>query len=131
MEESVAGLSVPADFILVDGNRLPKAFDPETSNAITKGDTKVYSIACASIIAKVYRDRIMRKLHQEFPQYSFDDHMGYGTAKHVDRIKQHGPCVHHRRSFNPVKSLFFPDFEYPSVVLPTTPEKVAPGKKGK
>ena len=89
--------------ILVDGNRLPKAFDPSTSTAITKGDTKSCAIAAASIIAKVTRDRMMVQLHQEFPEYDFAQHMGYGVPAHVRAIKQHGPCPHHRRTFAPVK----------------------------
>ena len=106
MEQAAAGLTLTADYLLVDGNRLPKGFDPETSKAITKGDAKVYAIAAASIIAKVTRDRLMVKLHEQYPQYDFNVHMGYGVPKHVEAIRKHGPCPAHRRSFNPVKSWY-------------------------
>ena len=106
MELAVAGLATTPDYLLVDGNRLPKAFDPETSEAITKGDTKVYAIAAASIIAKVTRDRMMLELHEKWPEYQFKDHMGYGVPKHVEAIRDHGPCPAHRRSFNPVKTWY-------------------------
>jgi ribonuclease HII len=108
MELAVSGLKGGADFVLVDGNRLPKGLPLTTSRAITKGDAKVYAIAAASIIAKVTRDRMMLDLHRQYPQYAFDVHKGYGTAKHTAAIKQHGPCPAHRRTFNPVKTWFFP-----------------------
>ncbi len=109
MELAVSGLKVTADFVLIDGNRLPKKLQNETSTAITKGDTKVYAIAAASIIAKVTRDRMMLELHQQYPQYDFSLHKGYGTAKHTAAIKEHGPCPAHRRTFNPVKTWFYPE----------------------
>lgn len=109
MELAVSGLKVVADFVLVDGNRLPKNLEPTTSRAITKGDAKVYAIAAASIIAKVTRDRMMLELHQQYPQYEFDVHKGYGTAKHTAAIRKHGPCPAHRRTFNPVKTWFYSD----------------------
>lgn len=111
MELAVSGLKGGADFILVDGNRLPKNLPPTTSRAITKGDAKVYTIAAASIIAKVTRDRMMLDLHQQYPQYAFDRHKGYATATHTGLIKEHGPCPAHRRTFNPVKTWFFPEDE--------------------
>ncbi len=109
MELAVSGLKVAADFVLVDGNRLPKKLPETTSRAITKGDAKVYAIAAASIIAKVTRDRMMLELHQQYPQYDFDVHKGYGTARHTAAIKQHGPCPAHRKTFNPVKTWFYPE----------------------
>lgn len=111
MEQAVAGLTPAADYRLVDGNRLPKGFDPVTATAITKGDAKVYSIAAASIIAKVTRDRMMLELHAQWPQYGFDQHMGYGVPAHVEAIRKHGPTPAHRRTFNPVKSWFFSEKE--------------------
>ncbi len=107
MEQAVAGLKTSPDFVLVDGNRLPKDFDPATSLAITKGDAKVYSIAAASIIAKVTRDRMMLELHAQYPLYGFDQHMGYGVPAHVEALRVNGPCPAHRRTFNPAKSWFF------------------------
>jgi ribonuclease HII len=72
---------------------------------IVDGDAKVMSIAAASILAKVNRDRLMRELHAQFPQYAFDQHKGYSTAKHMANLKEHGPCVEHRVSFAPVRAL--------------------------
>ena len=109
MELAVSDLNVVADFVLVDGNRLPKKLEPSTSIAITKGDAKVYAIAAASIIAKVTRDRMMLELHAEYPQYEFNLHKGYGTALHTAAIRKHGPCPAHRRSFNPVRTWFYSD----------------------
>jgi ribonuclease HII len=69
-----------------------------------KGDDKSACIAAASIIAKVTRDRIMMDYHAEYPHYGFNNHKGYGTKEHMDRLREHGPCPIHRRSFEPVKS---------------------------
>ena len=70
---------------------------PYTS--IIKGDEKIYSISCASIIAKVTRDRIMREYDKQYPEYGFEVHKGYGTAKHIQCIKEHGICDIHRKTF--------------------------------
>ena len=97
MKRAVEGLSVKADFAMIDGNRLPDlSIDSEY---IIKGDAKSMSIACASILAKVSRDRLLYKYAEEYPQYQFDKHKGYGTKAHTEAIKKYGPCPYHRMSF--------------------------------
>ncbi|MHB1214797.1 MAG: ribonuclease HII [Thiobacillus sp.] len=104
MQRAVAGLARAPDDVWVDGNRCPNW--AWRSQAVVKGDDKVASIAAASILAKTSRDQFMRKLHEDFPAYGFDRHMGYGTAAHLAALKAHGACPQHRRSFAPVRSLF-------------------------
>jgi len=79
---------------------------PSVVDAIIKGDGKVASIGAASILAKVHRDRLMHKLHEEYPAYAFNKHMGYGTKVHMEALKKHGPCPAHRRSFAPVAAAY-------------------------
>ncbi len=98
---AVANLAEIPSGILVDGNQFPKGF-PCPAKAIVKGDGKSLSIAAASIIAKVTRDRMMIKLHEEFPHYGWNKNMGYGTKSHIEALKQHGITIHHRKSFAPV-----------------------------
>ncbi len=88
---------------LIDGNRCPQL--PITSEAIIQGDAKEPAISAASIIAKVTRDQQMQDLHLRHPQYGFNQHMGYPTEVHIQALRQHGPCVEHRRSFSPVREL--------------------------
>ena len=88
---------------LVDGNRAPQL--PCAVQTIIGGDAKSLSIAAASIIAKVTRDRLMIGLDQQFPHYGFARHKGYGTAAHHSALLVHGPCIHHRQSFKPVAAL--------------------------
>jgi len=92
------------DFLIIDGNNI-KNLQLTTYNLklLIKADEKVFSCATASIIAKVTRDRIMRKYHKKYPQYGFDRHKGYGTKLHLKMLKKHGPCKIHRKSFKPVK----------------------------
>lgn len=97
MKRAVEGLDVKADYAMIDGNRLPN-LDID-SEFIIKGDAKSMSIACASILAKVSRDRLLYKYAEEFPEYSFDKHKGYGTKAHVEALKKYGPCKYHRLSF--------------------------------
>lgn len=97
MKRAVEGLPVKADYAMIDGNRLPD-LDID-SEFIIKGDAKSMSIACASILAKVSRDRLLYKYAEEYPEYQFDKHKGYGTKVHVEAIKEYGPCPYHRRSF--------------------------------
>lgn len=98
VKESIEQLSQKPDIILVDAlTKIDTHGIPYKS--IIKGDAKEYSIACASIIAKVTRDRIMRQWEEIYPQYGFIHHKGYGTAKHIEAIKQYGLCPIHRRSF--------------------------------
>ena len=101
MQRAVAGLQRAPDDVWVDGNRCPDW--PWRSQAVVKGDDKVAAIAAASILAKTERDRFMCRLHNEYPAYGFAQHMGYGTAAHLDALKVHGACPQHRRSFAPVK----------------------------
>jgi ribonuclease HII len=88
---------------LVDGNQRPRGFDTHNVATIIEGDDKSYSIACASILAKVTRDRYMRALAAQHPQYGWESNMGYGTPDHLEALTTHGPCVHHRASFAPVR----------------------------
>lgn len=97
MKRAVEGLSVKADYAMIDGNRLPDlSIDCEY---IIKGDAKSMSIACASILAKVSRDRLLYEYAKEYPQYQFDKHKGYGTKAHREAIIEYGPCPYHRPSF--------------------------------
>lgn len=93
---------IPA-YCLIDG--LPVNPFPLPHDAIVKGDGKSLSIAAASIIAKVTRDRIMREIDREFPQFGFAKHQGYGTKAHLEALRIHGPCRHHRLTFQPVAQL--------------------------
>lgn len=98
-----AGESVKPEFVLVDGNRLPKWHYP--SEAVVKGDSKVPAIAAASILAKVCRDREMCELDKEYPGYGLAGHKGYPTKVHLEALKTLGVTDIHRRSYGPVKAL--------------------------
>ncbi len=98
MERAVAGLSVKADFALIDGNKIPPNLSVPAA-AIVKGDAKSMSVAAASILAKVSRDRLLMEYDKKYPEYQFAKHKGYGTKLHTDLIKQYGPCEIHRLSF--------------------------------
>ena len=91
MKRAVEGLSVKADFAMIDGNKAP--------SAIVGGDAKSEAIAAASILAKVSRDRLMLQLAEKYPQYGFEKHKGYGTKVHREAILKYGPCGIHRPSF--------------------------------
>ncbi len=101
MAQAVEGLKKKPDFILVDGFKVN--FISAPSSGIIDGDQKSVSIAAASIVAKVVRDRLMVELHQKYPRFGFAIHKGYGTALHQERIAKHGICPAHRKSFAPVK----------------------------
>jgi ribonuclease HII len=103
MRRAVAGLRLSPHCVLVDGNRLPVL--PMPTHAIVKGDAKVQAIAAASILAKVYRDRLCLELHAHFPHYGFATHKGYPTVEHMLALRQHGACAAHRRSFAPVRAV--------------------------
>jgi ribonuclease HII len=103
MRRAVEGLRLRPNKVLVDGNRLPTL--KIAAEAIIGGDAKVKSISAASILAKVHRDRLCLDLHEQHPQYGFDDHKGYSTPQHLAALKAHGICPHHRRSFAPVREL--------------------------
>lgn len=98
MRRAAADLAVPPEMLLVDGNReIPNA--PAPQQTVVKGDTRSLSIAAASVVAKVTRDRLMVRLHADFPVYGWDGHKGYPTAAHYAALAEHGPSPHHRRSF--------------------------------
>lgn len=97
MKRAVESLEIKPDFAMIDGNRVPQlSIDSEP---IVKGDAKSMSIACASILAKVSRDRLLYDYAKQYPQYGFDKHKGYGTKLHIEMIKEYGPCPYHRMSF--------------------------------
>ncbi|MCI5729810.1 MAG: ribonuclease HII [Clostridia bacterium] len=97
MKRAVESLPLTADYALIDGNRMPPLDIPGTT--IVKGDALSMSIAAASILAKVSRDRVMVQFSREYPQYGFEQHKGYGTAAHVQALREYGPCPLHRQSF--------------------------------
>ncbi len=102
MGRAVAGLARRPDHVLVDGNMLPPDL-PCAGEAIVGGDGLSVSIAAASIVAKVARDRLMERVGLAFPDYGFERHRGYSTAAHFEALRLHGPCPHHRQSFAPVR----------------------------
>ena len=103
MRRAVAGLSTQPTLALIDGNRCPVM--PVRSEAIIKGDDKVAAISAASILAKTARDAALMSLHMRYPQYAFDQHKGYPTALHLERLRQHGVSPVHRKSYAPVRVL--------------------------
>lgn len=98
MNRAIEGLETKADFALIDGNRVPKGITIPCETVV-KGDSKSCSIAAASILAKVTRDRLMLEYDKMYPEYLFAQHKGYGTKAHYEAIKQHGVCEIHRLSF--------------------------------
>jgi ribonuclease HII len=106
MRRAVESFSQAPHHCLIDG--LPVRDFPFPYDAIVKGDGLSLSIAAASIIAKVTRDRIMSEIDREFPQFGFSSHQGYGTPGHLEALRVHGPCRHHRLSFQPVAQLPLP-----------------------
>jgi ribonuclease HII len=97
MRQALGRLKLSPDYVLFDGYELPEKILKQ--EAIVKGDNFSFTIASASIIAKVLRDRMMLEYHEQYPQYGFDHHKGYGTQLHRDMIKKYGPCLLHRRTF--------------------------------
>lgn len=104
MRRAVAALDLVPTLALVDGNRCPDGL-PCAGRPIVGGDALEPAISAASILAKVARDRDMRRLDQAYPQYGFARHKGYGTKAHIAALREHGPCDEHRRSFSPVRRL--------------------------
>lgn len=104
MKKAIGLINNKPDFIIVDGNFVIPNLSTK-QQAIIKADEKIFSVAAASILAKVTRDRLMLDFHKKFPQYGFDQHKGYGTKLHFEKLKKHGPSPIHRLSFKPIKSL--------------------------
>ncbi len=102
MERARANLTERPDIALVDGNQKPRQFNC-SAQTVVKGDAKSYSISAASIVAKVFRDRLMARLAEKYPYYGFEKNAGYGTAAHIAGLKQHGVIAEHRRSYKPIK----------------------------
>lgn len=114
MKKAVSQLKVQPEFLLIDGQ-----FTLEdmviSQKAVVSGDEKVFSIAAASVIAKVTRDRMMLEYGLKYPLYGFDKHKGYGTKTHLEALKKYGPCEIHRKSFGPVKKLIAVTNNYSSL----------------
>ena len=98
MNRAIDGLKVKPDFAIIDGNRVPKGIKIPCATLV-KGDSKSMSVAAASILAKVTRDRLMLTYDEKYPQYNFKKHKGYGTKEHTELLKQYGPSPIHRLSF--------------------------------
>ena len=103
MRRAVEALPLPPAFALVDGNKVPPL--PCPAEAVVKGDALSLSIAAASVIAKVTRDRLMCDLAKEFPYYGWEENAGYGTKTHQNGLKLHGICAHHRKSYAPIQRI--------------------------
>jgi len=102
IKKAVLGLKIKPQYILTDGMRTK--INWQTPNkSINKADETIFSVAAASILAKVSRDKLMRKIAKKYPQYEFEKHKGYGTKSHLDKIKKYGPCKIHRQSYTPIK----------------------------
>ena len=104
MRLAVEAVMHAADLARIDGNALPRGLSCR-AEALVGGDASERTIMAASILAKVSRDRHMREMHRQWPQYGFDEHKGYSTPAHLDALRRHGPCPQHRRSFAPVAAL--------------------------
>lgn len=111
MYAAIAQLPIPVYALLIDALVLPRLSLPQRS--IIKGDARCLSIAAASIVAKVTRDRLMLQLHEQYPLYGFDQHKGYGTPAHLTALREHGVTPLHRKSFAPVRELIFELFTAP------------------
>lgn len=104
MQRACEQLPEVPEFILIDGNRLPSGLKIP-ARAVIKGDDQVPAISAASILAKTARDAACMRMHEQYPQYAFAQHKGYGTKLHMQLLQEHGPCPEHRRSFAPVNKL--------------------------
>jgi ribonuclease HII len=105
MKKCLKKINLKPDIILIDGNRILDKNLKITQKAIIKGDDKIFSIALASIVAKVTRDRIMKRYHKKYPGYGFDRHKGYPTKYHFKMLKKIGPCQIHRKSYKPIRKI--------------------------
>lgn len=113
MRRAVEAIAPSPDFLLTDAVTVPCPGIPQ--RPIIKGDGLSVSIAAASIIAKVTRDRLMVEFHRIYPQYNFLSHKGYGTEEHLRRLAEHGPCAIHRRSFSPVQECLVQATRHPAI----------------
>jgi ribonuclease HII len=104
MRRAVENLPVAPAHLLIDGNRMPKDL-PCPAECIVKGDSRSFSIAAASVLAKVFRDRLMAELAESYPGYGWTRNAGYGTAAHKEALVKHGITPHHRKSFRPIAEL--------------------------
>lgn len=104
MKRAVQKLKIQPSYALIDGNRLPVDFCCPCSCYI-KGDSRSYSIAAASILAKVYRDNLLKNMAVKYPQYGFEKNAGYGTKEHIDALKKYGITPEHRKSYRPIREL--------------------------
>ena len=102
MKRAILNTGITPDFVLIDGNRVPKDFNYK-AKAVVKGDAKSYSISAGSIMAKVYRDRLMEEMAKEYPYYGFEKNAGYGTKEHIEALKKYGITPEHRKSYAPIK----------------------------
>lgn len=107
MRRAVAALPAVPDFAIIDGNKIPPEL-PCPARFLVKGDALSLSVAAASIVAKVTRDRLMTELAKEFPYYGWEKNAGYGTKVHQDGLETHGICIHHRKSYAPIKRFLPP-----------------------
>ena len=104
MERARTNLNLVPDLALVDGNQKPRNFNC-ASQTVVKGDAKSYSIAAASIVAKVYRDHYMQELAKKYPYYAFEKNAGYGTKAHIDGLHKYGITPEHRLSYKPIQEI--------------------------
>ena len=102
MKRALDMCGVEPSMVLIDGNRVPKNFGYE-ARAVVKGDAKSYSISAASIMAKVYRDKLMEEMSLKYPNYGFQNNAGYGTKEHIEALKKYGITPEHRKSYQPIK----------------------------
>ena len=102
MKRALEKCEVKPSMVLIDGNRVPKNFE-FSAKAIIKGDAKSYSISAASIVAKVYRDKLMEEMSVKYPNYGFENNAGYGTKEHIEALKKYGITPEHRMSYKPIK----------------------------
>jgi ribonuclease HII len=124
MRQAIAQIEPPPQHVLVDGLPVPHLGWPHT--ALVEGDARSYSIAAASVLAKVTRDRLMRDYDRLWPQYGFAEHKGYGTEQHLAALAAHGPCPIHRRTFSPLRAVAQLDLLTLTSVAPVLPDQGAP-----
>lgn len=108
MMRALSGLGAPPDYVLFDGNQIPRALNLP-AQGVVKGDTRCLSISAASIVAKIARDRLMVDLAQQHPGYGWETNMGYGSKSHMLALRNLGPTPHHRRTFKPVHNMLYQD----------------------